>query len=304
MLILSVVSVFLFVAVLTGSSLYLLLNRRSVVQQRIDKLMVSAQVELKNSLIREDTPLQSFLTRIGNRLHTSDKNSRTYARTLVAAGFRKDAVPILIGTKILLAIIFPLCYTLFYALPKGLMLDSQSLLLTLVLLIVGFLLPGLWLQRMVKNRHTEIFHTLPDVLDLITVCVEAGVSIDSALVKACENPLFRGNPLTEEFRKVSQQCRAGKLRSEAMRDMADRTMVEDVSAFVTMLIQTERFGTSLAQALRIHSESLRTKRRQIAEELAAKTSVKMLFPLVCFVFPALMTVLVGPAVIMLKDMLK
>ena len=144
-------------------------------------------------------------------------------------------------------------------------------------------------------RKTEIFHTLPDILDLLTVCVEAGLGIDAALIRTSENPMFQGNPLANELKIASMETRAGKLRAEALRDMAERTMVDDVKSFTTMLVQTERFGTSLSLALRVHSDSLRTKRRQIAEEAAAKTAIKILFPLAFFVFPALLLIIVGPA---------
>jgi len=304
MLMLSVISVFLFVAVLIGGTVYLYVNRRTAAQQRLDKLINPVQMEINSSLLHKDTPLQEFFTRFGKWLPTNKKDTHTYSRTLVAAGFRRETVPVFIGVKILLAMVFPALYLVFYALPNGMLLNSMTLLYALALAILGFLLPGMIVQQIVNKRHTEIFHTLPDILDLITVCVEAGISIDAALVKACGNPLFRGNPLTEEFKKVSQETRAGKPRSDAMRDMAERTMVQDVSSFVTMLIQTERFGTSLSKALRIHSDSLRTKRRQIAEEKAAKTAVKLMFPLVIFVFPSLFVVLLGPAVIMLKDFFK
>lgn len=305
MLIVSVISVFIFVAILTGSLLYIFVTRKSVVQQRLEKLMTPGGYELKKAtLIQEDTPLEGFLGRVGKKLPTSSGNYSTYARTLVSAGYRKESVPIFLGGKLLLAILLPAVFILLHALPHGVVFKPEILIYEIVLAVLGFLLPSIWLQRVAKNRQIEIFHTLPDVLDLLTVCVEAGVSMDAALVKACENPQFSGNPLTDELSIVSRECRAGKPRSEAMKDMAERTMVDDVRSFVSMMTQTERFGTSLAQSLRVHSDALRTKRRQIAEESAAKTSVKMLFPLVFFVFPALLVVLLGPAVILLKDLFK
>lgn len=304
MLVLAVISVFLFVAVLIGGSVYLYYNRQTITQQRIDRLINPVQAEITSSLIKKETPLQEVLTRFGQWLPTNKKDSNTYSRILASAGFRKELVPVFIGAKIVVAMILPGLYLLFFALPSGAVLSAMTFLYALGLAVFGFLLPGFILQQIANSRHTVIFHTLPDILDLITVCVEAGISIDASLVKACGNPLFHGNPLTEEFRRVSQETRAGKPRSDAMRDMAERTMVPDVSAFVTMLIQTERFGTSLAKALRIHSDSLRTKRRQIAEEKAAKTAVKLMFPLVIFVFPALFVVLLGPAVILLSDAFK
>ncbi len=297
MLYLVVLLAFVSVALLTGIPLYLLLTRRSVVQERLEKLMPKQSEMSKVGIVRQKTPFQTFLAGLGEKVPTSPKEKSKYTQYLVAAGYHRESIYIFMGSKLLLAVLLPLPVVLFVALPKGLVLNPKMLLLEVGLLIFGFLAPSLYLQRKVQARTTEIFHTLPDILDLLTICVEAGVSIDAALVKASDNPQFKGNPLTEEMKRASMEIRAGKLRTDALKDMADRTMVDDIKAFVTMLIQTERFGTSLSQALRVHSDSLRTKRRQIAEEAAAKTSVKMLFPLIFFVFPALLIVILGPAVI-------
>src|SRR6266702_5972425 len=305
MLYLTILSVFICVALIVGGVLYFVLTRRSGVQERLEKLMPSkVAAESKPSLIREGTPLQNFLGRVGRKMPTRTQERVNYTKFLVGAGFRRESLYIFIGSKIILSLLLPGLFILLYSLPNGLVLKSESLLLEFALVIIGYLLPSLWLQNRVKARKIEIFHTLPDILDMLTVCVEAGIGIDAALVKSIDHPQFRGNPLAEEFRTVGMETRAGKVRTDAMRDMADRTMVEDVSALVTMLIQTERFGTSLTQALRVHSESLRTKRRQIAEEAAAKTAIKMMFPLVFFVFPALFVALIGPAVLSFRLLFK
>ena len=161
--------------------------------------------------------------------------------------------------------------------------------------VIGFLLPTFWLRRRVERRKTEIFHMLPDVLDLLTVSVEAGLNLDAALIKTTENIEHKGNPLIEEIQTVILQIRAGTPRAEALKSLASRTMVEDISSFVAMLVQTEKFGTSLGKTLRIYSDSLRMKRKQLAEEAAAKTSIKMLFPLTIFIFPSLLVVMLVPA---------
>jgi len=303
MLYLLIASIFISVALLTGTILYLFLTRRSVVQDRLEKLVPKREAT-KVGITREKTPLQSFLARAGDKLPTSPKERHKYTQYLVAAGYHRESLFIFLGCKFMLAIALPLLFILLVTLPKGMVLDSRMLLIEVALLIGGFIAPSIYLQRKVSLRTTEIFHTLPDILDLLTICVEAGVSIDAALVKAGESPQFKGNPLAEELKLASMEIRAGKLRSEALKDMAERTMVDDVKAFVTMLIQTERFGTSLSQALRVHSDSLRTKRRQVAEEAAAKTSIKMLFPLVMFVFPALLIVILGPAIITIMKSFK
>ncbi|HLB25181.1 MAG TPA: type II secretion system F family protein, partial [Nitrospirota bacterium] len=169
--------------------------------------------------------------------------------------------------------------------------------------IVGLLIPNVWLGEKIKKRKTQIFHTLPDVLDLLTVCVEAGLGLDAALIKITEEKQLRKQVLAAEIRTVSREIRAGKPRIDALRDLGERTGVDDIKSLVGLLIQTEKLGASLSRSLRVHSDSLRTKRRQIAEEAAAKTSVKMIFPLAFFIFPALMVVLLGPAVIRIFDSL-
>jgi len=303
MLTLTIVSVFIFTALVAGSILYYSFNRRSVLQERLEKMMPHEQ-QVSEILIGRKTRLRLFVERIGQCASPSGKDRAKYTAFLVAAGFRKEMLPIFLGSKLVLTLLLPALFLLLYAYPKGIMLSSEMLLYSLIIGILGFLIPSLWLQNRVKKRSTEIFHTLPDILDLLTVCVEAGIGIDAALIKTSENPQFRGNPLVDELKTAGMETRAGKHRSEALKSMADRTMVDDVKAFVTMLVQSERFGTSLAQSLRVHSDALRTKRRQLAEEAAAKTSIKMLFPLVIFVFPALMVIMIGPAILLFKDIFK
>jgi tight adherence protein C len=304
LLYLTVASIFLATALVIGTVLYLLLTRRSVLQDRLDQLVPQREAYNNTSIVRNRTPRQEFFAKFGKMIPATSEHQTKYTQYLVAAGFHKESLYIFLGSKFLLAVVLPLLFIVFVSLPKGLILDPQMLLIELALLIFGFIAPSVWLQRKVKDRTEDIFHSLPDILDLLTICVEAGVSIDAALVKTTENPQFKGNPLAEEFKIASLETRAGKLRTEALKDMAERTMVDDVKSFVTMLIQTERFGTSLSQALRVHSDSLRTKRRQLAEELAAKTSVKMLFPLVIFIFPALLVVILGPAIIAIEKAFK
>ena len=281
------------VALLTGCILFPFLTRRTVVEERLEGL---ARKEPSKLVIETKRNWwQELLANLGGQMKLAPKEQSKYTRMLVAAGYRKETVTIFMGAKILLACFLPLAFIFFYALPRGELLQADTLLYLAALAICGFLLPSFWLYRKVEHRKTEIFHTLPDILDLLTICVEAGLGLDAALIRASENPMFRGNPLAEELKIASLETRAGKPRKDALRDMADRTMVDDVSSFVTMLIQTERFGTSLSLSLRVHSDSLRTKRRQIAEEAAAKTAIKIIFPLAFFIFPALLLILIGPA---------
>jgi len=293
-IILITVFTYLSVALLVICILYPLLTRRTAIQERLDGLGGKGLAS-RTLFVSSMTKWQSFLAGIGEKIKIAPREKSKYAKMLAAAGMRKGSVSIFMGSKIILACILPLPYVFFYSLPRGELLKLDSLLYVAALAIIGFLLPSVWLHRKVKLRKIEIFHTLPDILDLLTICVEAGLGIDAALVRSIENPVFKGNPLAEELKTATMETRAGMPRSDALRELAERTMVDDVRSFVTMMVQTERFGTSLSLALRVFSDSLRTKRRQIAEETAAKTSIKILFPLAFFIFPALMVVIIGPA---------
>jgi len=162
---------------------------------------------------------------------------------------------------------------------------------------LGFILPRFVLKRMIRDRQQRIRLALPDALDLTVICVEAGLALDQALMRVGQD-LHHAHPdLSDEFHLVNLEMRAGKPRAEALRNLVDRTGVDDIRSLVGTLIQTDRFGTSIAQALRVHSDSLRTERRQRAEEQAAKTTIKMVPPLVIFVLPSIIFVTIGPAVI-------
>jgi tight adherence protein C len=162
---------------------------------------------------------------------------------------------------------------------------------------LGFLLPRFFLKRMIRDRQQRIRLALPDALDLTVICVEAGLALDQAMMRVGQD-LHHAHPdLSDEFHLVNLEMRAGKPRAEALRNLVERTGVDDIRSLVGTLIQTDRFGTSIAQALRVHSDSLRTERRQRAEEQAAKTTIKMVPPLVLFVLPSIIFVTIGPAVI-------
>ncbi len=163
--------------------------------------------------------------------------------------------------------------------------------------LLGYQVPGLWLYRKTVLRQKQIENGLPDLLDLLIVCLEAGAALDQAIIKASDELVLSYPALAEEFRMLVTETRAGKPRLEAFRNLASRTGVEDIRALVSMLVQTDRFGTSVANALRTHADVSRTKRRQRAEERAAKLGVKLVFPLVFMLFPAFFVVTLGPAVI-------
>jgi tight adherence protein C len=167
--------------------------------------------------------------------------------------------------------------------------------------IVGFLLPGFVVARKIAQRKKQIQNGLPDALDLLIVSLEAGLALDQAILKCSEELALSYPALAHEFAMMNIETRAGKPRLEAMKNFSRRTQVDDARALVTMLVQTDRFGTSVAQALRTHAEESRIKRRQRAEEKAAKLSVKLIFPLVFCLLPAFFVVVVGPALIKFVD---
>ena len=187
---------------------------------------------------------------------------------------------------------------------KGKGLPNQKVFILVVMAaLFGFLLPFVYVRWKVGKRKGEITDALPDALDLMVVCVEAGLGLNAAFVKIAEEFQLSSPTLSEEFDIVNREMVAGKPRQEALRALSDRTGVEEVKSLVAMLVQTEKLGTSLAQSLRVHSDSLRTKRRQRAEEAAAKTTIKLVFPLVFLLFPALFVVILGPGFIQIAKIL-
>jgi len=217
--------------------------------------------------------------------------SRT-RKWLIQGGFR-DAIHVnyYFGVRVLMAVVFFGLVVAFTGV------DNLPLIIGITAL--GFLLPRFILKRVIKERQNRIRIGLPDALDLTVICVEAGLALDQALMRVGQD-LHHAHPdLSDEFHLVNLEMRAGKPRAEALRNLVERTGVDDIRSLVGTLIQTDRFGTSVAQALRVHSDSLRTERRQRAEEQAAKTTIKMVPPLVLFVLPSIIFVTIGPAVIQL-----
>ena len=221
--------------------------------------------------------------------------SRTRA-WLIQAGFRDAShVNYYFGARVLAAALGFLAVAAFQG--------FQNPFLLIGIAGLGFFLPRFILKRRVQERQLRIRLALPDALDLTVICVEAGLPLDQAMTRVGDDLSHAHPELSNEFHLFNLETRAGKPRVEALRNLAARTGVEDVRSLVGTLIQTDRFGTSVAQALRVHSDALRTERRQRAEEQAAKTTVKMIIPLVLFVMPSLIFVTVGPAVIQLLRLL-
>lgn len=214
------------------------------------------------------------------------------------AGYRTSSAPVLFfAAKTILTIALP-GLLLLYAGTIGTELQPNTfLMLLMILAALGYFLPNAVLARKISQRKREIFESFPDAIDLMTVCVEAGLGLDAALSRVGEEMHLTSPTLAEELHLVNLELRAGSTRERALRNLALRTGVEEVDMLVAMLVQADRFGTSVADSLRVHSDSLRTKRRQRAEEAAAKIPVKLLFPLIFCIFPSMLLVLLGPAFI-------
>jgi tight adherence protein C len=216
------------------------------------------------------------------------------------AGWRNPSAPTLyFASKTALALLAPAVLAPVMIL-RG---DTSGRLMLMVLLsgaAIGYYLPNSVLARRIARRRREIFETIPDALDLLTVCVEAGLSLERALVKVAGEIHIKSVVLAQELQLVLMEMRAGFSKEKALRNFALRSGVDDVDTLVAMLIQSERFGTSVADALRVYADNLRHKRRMIAEECAARIGLKLLFPLIFCIFPTLMMVLLGPAAIQIS----
>jgi tight adherence protein C len=217
---------------------------------------------------------------------------------LVRAGFRReDAALVFLGSKVLCAALLPIAWlTVGYALAKPV---GNVLIMSVVLVVVGFYLPTLFIAMRQRSRHAGILSALPDSLDLMVVCVEAGLGLGAAIQRVGIEMRLASKALSDELAQVNQEMQTGVSRSDALRNLAERTGVEDIYALVAMLIQTDRLGTSVAASLRAHADSMRTRRRQRAEQLARKAGIKLAFPLVFLIFPALLVCILGPAAVQL-----
>jgi len=212
------------------------------------------------------------------------------------AGWRNPAAPTLyFAAKTALALGLPALAGLVLAFVSANVATYGTMFLLLLAAACGYYLPNTILERMVKRRKRDIFENIPDALDLLTVCVEAGLSLERALVKVAAEIDIKSAALGQELQLVVMEMRAGFSKEKALRNFALRIGLDDIDSLVAMLIQSERFGTSIGDALRVYSETLRAKRRVVAEEAAAKIGLKLLFPLIFCIFPTLLIVLLGPA---------
>jgi len=293
-LLVAVSAVFIGVAMTTALMARAILLGRAPARRRLDALTAPPTTNLAlQAPVLTDTP-SPLAKKVASIVPKSPKEMSILRRRLTSAGYR----------TINAAVAFSAAKLVTAAVVSGglfLTLGRRGLLVAIAGVVVGYMLPDFWLARQTKRRQKIIRNGLPDALDLFIVCLEAGSSLDQAIVKASDELDIAYPALAEELRLITTEVRAGKPRLEAFKNFAERTRVDDVRALVAMLVQTDRFGTSVGQALRTHAETSRTKRRQFAEERAAKLSVKLVFPLVFFLFPALYVVILGPAVIKILE---
>ena len=298
-----VISSLIFMMVLLCSmGVYLVIGSRAtmnVIKRRAEgQVGVAASADESISLSLKDK-LQALLRRLGEANKPSNESDvSTIREALVTAGYRHPQAPILfMGAKLLSGILALGIVILLPASLLGFPTATTQLVMYIGAASAGYFVPMLWLRYAISQRKDKIQDAFPDALDLMVVCVEAGLGLDAAISRVSSEIRFAHRELAEEFHLVSLELRTGLSRTEALKNLSRRIDLEEVSSLVALLVQTDKFGTSIGQSLRVHSDSMRVNRQLRAEELAAKIPVKILFPLVCFIFPSVFVVIVGPAAI-------
>ena len=297
-MLLGLMSILIFAAV-TAAALAVYqttVTERNPVTLRLRELRMQSQHNLA-SYTRRPPLLLKLIAQLGGFLPARD-GTDAMRTGLIRAGYRRDdAVVIFLGCKVLCAVAFPVLWmTIGYSLGKPV---GNVIAVSFFLGFLGFYLPTFFVGLRQKSRHAEIMSALPDGLDLMVVCVEAGLGLGAAIQRVGLEIRLASTKLSDELALVNQEMQTGVSRSDALRNLAERTGVEDIYSLVAMLIQTDKLGTSIAASLRAHADSMRTRRRQRAEQMARKASIKLAFPLVLLIFPALLVTILGPAGIQL-----
>jgi tight adherence protein C len=291
---------FLCVFLLIASAGVLLFYRAAMIQ-RISSVITQRKQDrsLAATLQQTGSSLGVMVEKFEKVIPKTQAEVGVVQQRLIRAGFRKDsAASLFYGSKVLVIIALVATVAL-----TGLWRQSPFVMYAAAL-GVGYLAPDFWLGKKISARQKKIRLGLPDVLDLLVICVEAGLGLDQATARTSQE-LSKAQPaVADELSIVSLEQRAGRPREDAWRHMAERTDVDTVRNLVSMLVQSEQFGTSIAKTLRTHSDTLRVQRIQQVEEMAAKTTVKLIFPLVLFIFPCLFLVTLGPAVILMSESFK
>jgi tight adherence protein C len=290
-LLLAIVGVFIAIGIVAGTTTSWALARNAPERRRLRAIAQpsgSGLVAEEGRLVETPDPVLARLSRL---LPKSPKEMSQLQRSLTRAGHPRFGAVVIYSVA---EIVLPLLLFFITAMLLGF---SAGLVPGLVLAALGYVAPSFYVSYRSKERDRAIRNGLPDALDLLTVCVEAGSGIDQAIAKASEELQMSHPELAEELAMVTTEMRAGKPRMQAFKNFAMRTGVDDVRSLVSMLVQTDRFGTSIGDALRVHADTSRTKRRQMAEERAGKVGVKLVFPLALCLFPALYVVCFGPVVV-------
>ena len=307
MLLIIVISTFICITLGMVGVYWLFMRPQSASTERLKKLasMTGGGAPVSVSLDEEHAG-EKFAERIATPLNrlvpASAAEVQKLQKKLMQAGFRSNHAPIIYRTiQLLTMATLPTLIALTCAILARPL--SSALFWILAAFIVGFFAPRYILGRLIRSRQLRVRWGLADALDLMVISIEAGLGLNAAMVKV-STELKQVHPdISEEFELANLEIRVGRERDEALRNLAERTGVDDLRSLVAMLIQTDRFGTSVARAIRVFSDSLRTKRRQRAEQAAQKAAVKLLFPLACFLFPTLFIAILGPALLQLMDTL-
>ena len=286
------------------SVLSVISNRNSRASERLDRLSRPASLaELDDPRLKKERfqgVMETAKALARPLMPQTEIEQSKIKMTLAHAGFRSDsAVAIYLGIRFTSLVVSIVTAGLLFL--PGVGLTGSSLRSMVLCAGAGFYLPNLILWFIRSGRQQQIFLSLPDALDLLVVCVESGLGLDAALRKVCEEMKDHAKVICEELNLANFQLQMGRPRREVLHDLGVRTGVDDVRSLAAILIQADRFGSSIAQALRVQSDSMRTRRKQLAEEKAAKTAVQLIFPLVLFIFPGIFVVLVGPAAISIMN---
>lgn len=276
--------------------LFALSKRRLNLNQRLNK---DSEGDVESAMGGVTKRVEQVLISMGEKLPRSPAEMSRQERKLAQAGYRrKDLVLLLNGAHIAVALISLTAFASFGFLYR------HTFFAIVISVFVGAAIPDLWLKSAINRRKENIQFALPDAMDLAVIAVEAGLGLDQALMRVGDEISVAHPALADELRLRNLEVNMGRSRSDALRNLAERTGVDDLKALVAILIQTDRFGTSVGQALRTFSDSLRTKRKQRAEEAAAKLAIKMVIPMVLFIFPGVFIVILGPAFIsIIRDLL-
>ena len=282
-------------------------SRSSAVTRRLEEVQAGGVLGTPDVIRRrrrqeQAERLTGIIQALGEKVEVGHRDTSALRMRLIQAGYpNASAVPLYLGAR--LGLPMAMGGTLMLALPALGQSWVNAVLISVWAALMGYIAPTFIVRSRIAKRQKQMQKALPDALDLLVVCVEAGLGLNQAMVRVAEEIVRVSPVLSEQVGLVNLEIRAGTARDVAFRNLGDRTGVQDIKSLMAMLIQTDRFGTSIAQALRTHADTMRTKRRQRAEEAAAKTTIKLVFPLVLFIFPALFVIILGPALIQIFEAL-